>query len=474
MKFLILLLIISPLIENVFNFSINETNFLTLGIHYDPTIRNNIEEDLIKIKEIGFDWIRLHISWKVVEREKGKFDYSIYDYTISLAKKLNLKIIAILGAGHTDLLPEWILKEGSVDNKDYINYLRIYAKNTVGRYSGKIDIWQIENELNHVTFYKWIGWRIGKWNETQIKNIIETLSSITKSLDKSAVMINVIVDNPNWFSFLRKLTEWNIEYDIIGIDYYPNYLDDYSEDAGNPLKASKVYDYINKAKLFNKTVVIAETGYSTYNQIHNEINQAIFVEKIALASIISSIGLVVYYRYDDFSYNSTDIEANFGFINYFGKPKLAWHKVKEIKVQKYNLKINIKNDQFLKSSEIKLDNIKVLVPIDLILFRTNINIKLEKEIRYNDILYKFEKIIINEKIYTNNEINLVINEDVSITIYYIPYYPLDLTVQTNTNYSLKAIVKINDSEYEIYENPIYLEGNKSYVIKTSRDNIFGQ
>jgi hypothetical protein len=435
-----------------------------LGIHYDPTTRSNIEQDLIKIKETGFNWIRLHLAWKNVEKNKGEFDFKIYDHTINLAKNLNLKIIAIIGAGHTDLLPEWILKEGSIDNPNYLNYLTVYAKNTVQRYTGKIDMWQIENELNHVAFYKWVGWRTGKWDETQIKQVLEKLANVTKALDNAPIIINVIVDNPNWFSFLKKLNEWKINYDIIGLDYYPNYLDDYTENPGDLSKASLIYDYINKAKYFNKTVIVAETGYSTYNEKHNEINQALFIEKIALASILSSIKLVVYYRYDDFYYNTTDIEANFGLINYFNKPKLAWNKIKEIKEQKYNLKINFKGDQYLKENKITLENIKINLPINITIFKTKIRIILDETLYYKNILYKLNKVVINEKVYNKNKIDLEINENISITIYYQFYYPLYLSVKTINNYTLKANVKINNTNFEISYEPIYLEGYKHYVI----------
>ena len=464
MKLLILFLLISFYSNINLNFDINKTESFMLGIHYDPTTRSNIEQDLIKIKETGFNWIRLHLAWKNVEKNKGEFDFKIYDHTINLAKNLNLKIIAIIGAGHTDLLPKWILKEGSIDNPNYLNYLTVYAKNTVQRYTGKIDSWQIENELNHVAFYKWVGWRTGKWNETQIKQALETLANVTKALDNAPIIINVIVDNPNWFSFLKKLNEWKINYDIIGLDYYPNYLDDYTENPGDPSKAFLIYDHINKAKYFNKTVIVTETGYSTYNEKHNEINQALFIEKIVLASILSSIKLVVYYRYDDFYYNTTDIEANFGLINYFNKPKLAWNKIKEIKEQKYNLKINFKGDQYFKENKITLENIKINLPINITIFKTKIRIILDETLYYKNILYKLNKVVINEKVYNKNEIDLEINENISITIYYQFYYPLYLFVKTINNYTLKANVKINNTNFEISYEPIYLEGYKHYVI----------
>ena len=71
-----------------------------LGCCYYPEHwnRENLENDIKKIKQLGFNCIRIgEFSWSLYEREEGKYDFSFLGKAVEKANELGLKVILTCG-----------------------------------------------------------------------------------------------------------------------------------------------------------------------------------------------------------------------------------------------------------------------------------------------------------------------------------------------------------------------------------------
>lgn len=79
-----------------------------------------------------------------VERERGRFDFRNVDRLVAFAEAHNMVI-----HGHTlvwhSCMPEWI-QSGEFSREEAIQILRDYIMTMVGRYKGRIAIWDVVNE----------------------------------------------------------------------------------------------------------------------------------------------------------------------------------------------------------------------------------------------------------------------------------------------------------------------------------------
>lgn len=425
-----------------------------IGIHYLYSALNNIDYDLIKIKEAGFSEIRFSFVWKVIEPLKESFDFTYYDKLVLKAEELGLKMVGILGMGTTDMLPDWLIN--GADDPNYINYLEHYADVVTKRYSNKINIWQIENELNHVDFYKWVGWRKGNWSANKIHEILSMLSSVVRKNTQGKIMINVIVDNPNWKDFLKSIKD--IDYDIIGIDYYPNYLDDYFPNAGDPQKGLEVYSFIKEARNWNKEILVAETGYSTYNSIHTYENQADFIKNVLIGALLGGVKNIIIYQYKDYT-KSNDIESNFGLIAFDGSLKPAWKIIKDLSEKYANLTINtyLENDPF--NVSVSINGIQIQTPINVIMPKQNYIISFEDNMNKDKYIIKIEKIKINGNDYNNSTVTIFLENDTRIETQYSILYKIFFKIKIN-NEEIPLIniqIIINSTQYNIIDGMVYLK-----------------
>lgn len=436
----------------------SDTGF-DIGIHYLYSGKDSIRVDLEKIKSNGFKVIRFPFIWEKIEPYEGVFDFSYYDALLQEALRLELKIIGILGFATTDFLPSW-LKDG-IDDPSYLDKLARYSRAVLERYAGKVEIWQIENELNHIDAYKWVGWRTGNWSEDQIISVLNLLSKQVRQYTRDKIMINVIVDNPNWLWFLKKVQF--IEHDIIGLDYYPNYLDDFKEDAGNPSKGFEIYNYIKEAKKLGKEVIVAETGYSTYNALHSYENQKRFVEEILKGALLAGVKKVVFYHYKD-TIKGEHIEENFGLIAYDGSEKPAWKRIKELS-QGFKLKIQTFLDGKETNLYVTIENISIETPLEIILPPLNLKINITNNITNENLVIKLENVTINNLGINNPNIIFTLNNDTTIKIFYSKYYQIKvfLKVKDDRLYIPSLKIKLNSSDYEIIDSNLFLKEGKYKV-----------
>ncbi|HDH97308.1 MAG TPA: hypothetical protein ENF73_06255 [Proteobacteria bacterium] len=128
----------------------------------------------------------------------------------------------VVGVGYDYWVPEWI--EGGVDSPEYTDHLARYLAALAEHAGGRVDVWQVENELNQAE-------------------------------------------------------EWNIDFDILGLDYFPCYFL-----LHDPAWGDRAELFARLALTLTDRVRFASTGYATYDECHTVEMQDDFLRRLAAAS----------------------------------------------------------------------------------------------------------------------------------------------------------------------------------------------
>ena len=117
-------------------------------VHAGET-RSTKEYELLD--EMGVTWILRTFNWDRIERQRGVFDFTVYDEYVDTAKQNDKKVLAVLGFEALWLYPEGKSKHYvSPENiPDFLNYVG----KTVSHFKGRVDVWEIWNEPN-IRFWK--------------------------------------------------------------------------------------------------------------------------------------------------------------------------------------------------------------------------------------------------------------------------------------------------------------------------------
>ncbi len=123
---------------------------LGVCVHVPPS------DTLDLTKELGTEWIRIDFNWDIVEPQKGKIDYAIFDKLLDNAKARGLKVFATIGYGAA-----WasvsgdIKKDGATNDVPDPTELRRFVMDSVKRYSdGRVAAWGTWNEPNLEQFFE--------------------------------------------------------------------------------------------------------------------------------------------------------------------------------------------------------------------------------------------------------------------------------------------------------------------------------
>lgn len=292
------------------------------------------KSDIERLSELGINWVRFHFSWRHIEKEKGKFDFSFYDELCDKIREKGISILGCIGCGYSSMLPLWILNENKEELNlfTYIPQISRFVNETVEHFQGRIEVYQAENEINHTSFHVLNGWREKSWLLNPLGDIsvlLAIISSIKANSPSSKVMINLECDNPNWESVLKFFIKKKLPFDIIGIDFYPCYPLTFSADDpifNKPFPALKLKRIIDKAGRFKKPVIVAETGYPCNKGNFSYKKQEKYIRYICQSFLSSNASLLFMWEFaDQYSKKPEFPEYYFGLLDNKRNPKPGWN-----------------------------------------------------------------------------------------------------------------------------------------------------
>jgi hypothetical protein len=276
-----------------------------------------IEEDFDRIAENGITWISIDFAWRDIERERGVYNFSYFDFVVENADKRGIKILAKIGNGYNGIrtcVPEWT-KE--LSNEEYNEALSAYALAVAERYRKSIEYYAIENEPNVANMHRLSNWRVGDWSENRIVSILKTLERSIREGDKECKIVLSVSVAPGWTEWIGDVSK-EVNFDVIGLQPYPCII------FPDPKNAFNIIPDIEKALDFGKEVMVIETGYHTFER--SEEAQAAYIENICIAAMEGGATGVFFYEYLDNSEEFPEQEKHFGLLKENRETKLAWER----------------------------------------------------------------------------------------------------------------------------------------------------
>ena len=118
-----------------------------LGVNFDPACCDDVDGEMKRIAEAGFDTVRVMFPWDAIEPQRGEFRWSKWDRVVRAASGQGLNVIAVLYTS-----PSWARASADAgdrfappaDWRDFAPFARKFAE----RYGSTIDLYQIWNEPN--------------------------------------------------------------------------------------------------------------------------------------------------------------------------------------------------------------------------------------------------------------------------------------------------------------------------------------
>lgn len=309
------------------------------GVCMDLAMAKPEEVDsIIKLMaNAGVDMVRLVFRWGEIEPQKGKFNWTKHD---ELVRKLLANNIEI--DGQIGIVPSWAngktkenVPEGHnpgcyppIDVHDFYDFVKIIAK----RYKTQIRYWTLRNEPNLASF-----WRPAPNIEEYTANLKAGYEAV-KSVDPEIKVIGGTIAGNGVFMgwekdeqkyFLQKMCNSGaINYcDILSIHPYNN------PKKGIDALQTKIEETINVLKKCGivKPIWVDEIGWTkAHKQKPSVTDEEIADWLTTVFTELKDVDRILWYNFKDAKYDATDIEQNFGLVDYQLKPKPSYYALKKL------------------------------------------------------------------------------------------------------------------------------------------------
>ena len=284
---------------------------LGVNIHFTGTEA----EQVAKIADGGFKFIRMDYSWVHIEKQKGVYDFKPYDLLVESLASRGIRALFILDYGNplydNDMSPH--TDEGRAA---FVKFAAAGAQ----RYKGKGVLWEIWNEPN--IFF----WR----PQPNVEDYVKLAKAVYPALKK--------VD-PNCTVLAPALSGWDVAF--LESAFGLGLLDAADAISLHPYGSSKPEDasvlYAKTRELVAKygkgktyPIVSGEWGYSSFNKGVSIETQADYVARQFLSNMMNNIPLSIWYDWRDDGPDPNENEHRFGTVAQDMADKPAYIAVKTL------------------------------------------------------------------------------------------------------------------------------------------------
>lgn len=301
--------------------------------------------------ELGVTWYRPNLNWREVQPDLtptlvdstdltedlivaaaagapgSGFDWAVFDLLFDTLLDRGITLLPVLGNSDNWRLPRLSGTEDganpdAIGHDAYLLHLTLYARAAARRYSNRVGVWQLENELN-VAIYTTViptGRKGNSWADSGfLDRLMGTLAAAVRAEDPEAILTtNFHTDLPtNMHDWREAVLGWQHHLDWIGLDVYPNYLE------GEPVRSEEAAHRVTEARSLigdSKPVLVLETGYPSApsDAGFGEASQAAYLAAASRAAIgAGACGFFVYTlttpeRSDIFGEGYQEVEGYWG------------------------------------------------------------------------------------------------------------------------------------------------------------------
>jgi hypothetical protein len=195
---------------------LEERRDISFGITFSTLMARQLELDPQKVfdaavDDLGARAIRIPVYWSEVESERGKFDFSEYDYFIHKSEKSGAKLILAVGRKLPRWpechIPAWAI---NLTEKEFEERVLMQIEEAVKHFrnSPAVAGWQVENEHFHIYGADCAAGKLKS-------EVVDKEIAKVRSLDSRPIVLTDAGKAGTWFTSL-----WKGRADIVGVTMY--------------------------------------------------------------------------------------------------------------------------------------------------------------------------------------------------------------------------------------------------------------
>lgn len=279
-------------------------------------------QDLDLIRDAGFRFIRMDLSWSSVERQKGIYDFERtgYDALTAGCTRRGIRIIYILD--YSNKLYE---QEQSVRTEPGRKAFAAFAEAAAKRYNGNGIFWEVWNEPNLKQFWS------PQPGIDDYCRLVEQVAPPVRQADPSGVVVAPATSGIpfDWLEacFKKGLFTW---INVLSVHPYRSQSPEaVVKDYGRLRKL--IEQYAPQGKQI--PIISGEWGYSNINwdktRLSNE-QQACYLVRMFLTNLHQRVPVSIWYDWKNDGTDPNEREHNFGTVGHDLKPEPAYIAMKTL------------------------------------------------------------------------------------------------------------------------------------------------
>jgi hypothetical protein len=251
-----------------------------LNIHFtDPK-----PGELKMLSATGVRWVRMDFIWDRIERQPGKYDFSVYDRLMAALQQYHLRPVFILD--YTNGLYD---HGASPHSPEAQTAMASWAAAAVTRFRGQGIVWEMYNEPNTSLF----------WHpQANAQDYINTALAVGQAIQKAAPGEAVVGPGTSGvdFPFIEACLKAGLLKYWAGVSIHP-YRDSPPESASSDLgRLHRLIAQYARGKQI--PIVVSEWGYPLHGSM-DEATQAKFLPRAWLFARAADIPLSIWYNWLD-------------------------------------------------------------------------------------------------------------------------------------------------------------------------------
>lgn len=285
---------------------------LGVNIHFAGVEREQVD----KIADGGFRFIRMDFAWAAIEKTKGKYDFKAYDELVDSLATKDIRALFILDYGN----PLYD-KEMAPNTDEGRAAFAKFAAAGAAHFAGRGVLWEIWNEPNG-------GFWRPQANADDYVKLAKVVYPALKNADPGCTVLAPAL--AGWdLGFLENAFKAGLLEATDVVSLHP-YGSGKPEDAA--ILYGKVRELIDKygPKGRDYPIVSGEWGYSSYNKGVPDETQADYIARQFLSNIINGVRLSIWYDWRDDGPDPNENEHRFGTVAQDMKDKPAFVAVKTL------------------------------------------------------------------------------------------------------------------------------------------------
>ena len=298
----------------------------------------DLDRDLDTFKAAGAQWLRFDMTWSVIERNKGTYDWSTSDRVVAAARARGFKLMPTL-----TYTPAWARPAGTDDKwgptGSYQDDFAAFAGAAALRYAGKVHTFELWNEENASAFWKPLP------DASAYTSLVQKASAAIRAVQQKAGIVlgglaavgtNSHETDPE--QFMHQLYALGIGSSVSAVGFhattYPFMPDDPTSKEWNVLmRLPRIHDWLVGQGFTRTQVWVTEFGIPSSGP--SAVSEAVQAIQLQAAYRLMNqyegwSGPLFWYTPRDKGVNGADVDQNYGLIRRDFTPKPAFAAYQEV------------------------------------------------------------------------------------------------------------------------------------------------